>query len=63
VFEDGSLLNRRATAKAALADYRQTVLQSLAQVADTLSAIDHDSKSAATMARADEGTQTGYRLV
>ena len=67
VFEGGTLLNRRAAAKAsaqaALADYRQTVLQSFAQVADTLSAIDHDSTTAAAMGRADANTQTAYRLV
>jgi outer membrane protein TolC len=39
------------------------VLQSFAQVADTLSAIDHDSNAAAAMIRADEDAQTAYRLV
>ena len=67
VFEGGSLLNRRAASKAsaqaALADYRQTVLQSFAQVADTLSALDQDGDAAAAQGRADDDAQTAYRLV
>lgn len=67
VFEGGTLLNRRAAAKAsaqaALADYRQTVLQAFAQVADTLSAIDQDSDAAAAQQRADNAAQSAYHLV
>ena len=67
VFEGGTLINRRNAARAdyqaAMADYRQTVLQSFEQVADTLSAIDHDSNAATAQARADDSAQTAYRLV
>ena len=67
VFEGGTLLNRRvaakASAQAALADYRQTVLQSFAQVADTLSAIDQDSDAAGAQQRADDAAHTAYQLV
>lgn len=66
IFEGGTLLNRRVAAKAefqaALADYRQTVLQAFEQVADTLSAIDQDSATAQAQIRADEAAQTSYRL-
>ena len=67
VFEGGALLNRRAAAKAsaqaALADYRQTVLQAFQQVADTLSALNQDSDAATAQQRADDDAQTAYRLV
>ena len=67
VFQGGSLINRRKAAqasyRAALADYRQSVLQAFAQVADTLSAIDHDSEAHAAQSRADAAAQTALQLV
>jgi len=49
VFQGGSQWHGRAAAQAgldqALAEYRQTVLTALAQVADTLSALNHDAQS------------------
>ncbi len=67
IFEGGALRNRQAASKAllvaALADYRQTVLQALGQVADALNALDHDASSAAALDHADHAAETSYRLV
>lgn len=67
VFEGGSLINRRKAAQAdyqaAMADYRQTVLLSFEQVADTLSAIDQDSYAGAAQTRADSAAQTAHVLI
>lgn len=60
-------MNRRAASKAlsqaALADYRQTVLQAFSQVADALNAIDHDAEAAAALDRADAAAAMAYRLL
>lgn len=67
IFEGGALRNRQAASKAllsaALADYRQTVLQAFDQVADALNALDHDAISASALEHADQDAETAYRLV
>jgi NodT family efflux transporter outer membrane factor (OMF) lipoprotein len=67
LLEGGTLVNKRVAAKAqlqaALADYRQTVLQAFGQVADTLSALDQDADAEAAQQRADDAARTEYRMV
>lgn len=47
---------------AALADYRQTVVKSLGQVADVLQAVNHDSEEYAAQERALNATDTSLKL-
>jgi NodT family efflux transporter outer membrane factor (OMF) lipoprotein len=67
VFQGGTLLNKRAATVAlretAFADYRQTVLQAFAQVADVLTAIDQDFTAARAQRKADEDAETAFKLV
>ena len=66
IFHGGSLeADRRAAIdgyKAALANYQQTVVESLGQVADVLQAIDHDAEAYAAQDRALAAAQTSLRL-
>lgn len=66
IFHGGSLeADRRAAIdgyKAALADYRETVVTSLGQVADVLQAIDHDAQAYTAQDRALAAAQTSLRL-
>ena len=66
LFEGGALLNRRAAAKAqyqaAMANYRQSVLQAFGQVADTLSAIDADTTAEQAQDRSQVAARTTYQL-
>jgi efflux transporter, outer membrane factor (OMF) lipoprotein, NodT family len=57
--------NRRASIDgyiAALADYRQTVVKSLCQVADVLQAVNHDSEEYAAQERALSAADTSLKL-
>lgn len=66
LFAGGSLINRRLAAKAdyqaAIAAYRQTVLVAFGQVADSLTAIDADSKADQAQTRAEIAARTTYHL-
>ena len=66
LFDGGALLNRRAAAKAqyqaAMANYRQSVLQAFGQVADTLSAIDADTTAEQAQDRSQVAARTTYQL-
>ncbi len=66
IFHGGSLEAERQAAidgyKAALADYRQVVIESLGQVADVLQAIDHDAEAFAAQDRALAAAETSLRL-
>ena len=67
VFEGGTLLSKREAAienyRAAMGDYRQTVLNALAQVADTLRALDHDAQALQAENEAVDMAGQGLRLV
>ncbi|RDS86932.1 RND transporter [Dyella psychrodurans] len=57
--------NRRGSVdgyKASLADYQQTVIQSLGQVADVLQAVNHDTEEYAAQNRALNAAQTSLQL-
>jgi NodT family efflux transporter outer membrane factor (OMF) lipoprotein len=66
VFEGGTLkANRRGAIDAydaALADYRQTLLSSLGQVADVLQGIGHDAEEYAAQGRALDAAETSLTL-
>jgi len=66
IFHGGALeADRRAAIdgyKAALANYRQTVVKSLGQVADVLQAISHDAEQYAAQERALAAATTSLRL-
>jgi NodT family efflux transporter outer membrane factor (OMF) lipoprotein len=66
IFHGGALkANRRAAVdgyQASLASYKQTVVASLGQVADTLQANAHDSESDAAQQRALSAAETSLRL-
>ena len=66
LFAGGALRARKAAAQAgadaALADYRQTVLNAFAQVADTLAAIEHDGEAASAEASADQTAESALHL-
>jgi NodT family efflux transporter outer membrane factor (OMF) lipoprotein len=66
IFEGGTLkANQRASVdgyKASFADYQQTVIKSLGQVADVLQAIDHDSEEYAAQERALNAAQASLQL-
>ncbi|WP_334156592.1 efflux transporter outer membrane subunit [Oryzomicrobium sp.] len=67
LFQGGSGVARKAAAvagyDAALAAYRQTVLTALAQVADTLQALEHDAQVAAARRQALDLAQAQAELV
>ena len=66
IFEGGTLkANRRGSIdgyKASFANYQQTVIQSLGQVADVLQAINHDSEEFAAQERALNSAGASLRL-
>jgi outer membrane protein TolC len=66
IFEGGTLkANQRGSIdgyKASFADYQQTVIKSLGQVADILQAIDHDSEEYAAQERALNAAQASLQL-
>ena len=66
IFHGGTLkADRRASVdgyKASLADYQQTVVKSLGQVADVLQAIHHDSEEFAAQERALDAAATSLHL-
>lgn len=65
-FHGGALEAERRAAidgyRASLADYRQTVLRALGQVADVLAAVDHDGEEYASQERALEAAAASLRL-
>jgi outer membrane protein TolC len=67
LFRGGTLWHQRKAAvyafNAALADYRQTVLGALQQVADTLRALEHDAAGIEAEARAVAAAREGLELV
>jgi NodT family efflux transporter outer membrane factor (OMF) lipoprotein len=66
IYEGGTLkANHRASIdayKASFADYQQTVIKSLGQVADVLQAINHDSEEYAAQERALSAAETSLQL-
>lgn len=66
VFQGGALLNARRAAvdayDAALADYRQTVLNAFEQVADTLQAIRHDTISLSSAKDAERAAADAHAI-
>lgn len=66
LFEGGTLINRRAAARAdfaaAMAVYRQTVLGAFGQVADALTANSEDGAADAALTRSAEDAYTAYEL-
>ena len=66
IFEGGTLkANRRGSIdgyKASFADYKQTVIKSLGQVADVLQAINHDSEEYAAQERALSAAESSLKL-
>ncbi|WP_019832704.1 efflux transporter outer membrane subunit [Sphingomonas sp. PR090111-T3T-6A] len=66
IFHGGTLkANRRASVdgyKASLADYRQTIVHSLGQVADVLQAINHDAEEYAAQEHALSAAEASLRL-
>ncbi len=52
-----------AAAQAALANYQQTVLQSLREVADVLRTVEHDAQVLQSLARADASSRRSLRMV
>jgi outer membrane protein TolC len=66
IFDGGTLKSsRRASVdgyKASFADYQQTVIKSLGQVADVLQAINHDSEEYAAQERALSAAESSLRL-
>jgi len=67
IFHGGTLWFRRKAAIAAyhqsLADYRQTVLSALAQVADLLRALEHDAETLEAQSRGLDAAEGSLRLV
>ena len=67
LFHGGELLNKRQAAvdayDQALASYRQTVLGSFAQVADTLRALEHDGEALDDQSRSMKAADEALRLV
>jgi len=67
LFHGGSLEAQRDAAQnaydASLATYKQTVLQSFGQVADTLQALTHDAESLAAQRHALESSEESLRLM
>lgn len=66
IFHGGTLkANRRGSIdgyKASIADYQQTVIKALGQVADVLQAINHDSEEYAAQERALNAAELSLRL-
>ncbi len=66
LFHGGALEAERRAAiaayEAALADYEETVLQSFAQVADTLRALEHDAEELAAQKHAFDSAEASLRL-
>jgi outer membrane protein TolC len=66
IFHGGTLkANRRASVdgyKASLADYQQTIIRSLGQVADILQAINHDAEEYAAQERALSAAEASLHL-
>jgi len=67
LFQGGTLWYKRKAAlaayDAALADYRQTVLDAFAQVADTLRALEHDAETLNAQLQALASSQQSLKLV
>jgi outer membrane protein TolC len=67
LFHGGTLAHRREAARAAYdkaqADYRQTVINAYAQVADVLSALDHDAQALAAQNEALDNARLALKLV
>jgi NodT family efflux transporter outer membrane factor (OMF) lipoprotein len=67
LFHGGTLTHRREAARAAFskaqADYRQTVVNAYAQVADVLSALDHDAQALAAQNEALDTAREALKLV
>ncbi len=66
IFHGGSLKANRAAAvdgyRATLADYRQTIVEALGQIADILQSIDHDGEEYAAQQRALDAAESSLRL-